>query len=115
MAHPPPTDVAMSLPPSDVIGHAGAFHRAPVTLYVRRNCAMNKVVSNEQRLANRQNAQQSTDPKTPTSKARSSRASRLNSTIPTAPSPSFAASLQCHMLTLTKKLYSQNEPIEIHA
>ena len=34
---------------------------------------MKKVVSNEQRLANRQNARQSTGPKTPDGKARTSR------------------------------------------
>jgi len=33
------------------------------------------------------------------------------STISPAPSPSSAASAQCHVLTLTKKTYSQNEPI----
>ena len=46
---------------------------------------MEKVVSNEQRLANRQNARHSTGPKTPTGKARSPRTSRLNSTIDNSP------------------------------
>jgi hypothetical protein len=42
---------------------------------------MEKVVSNEQRLANRRNARQATGPKTPDGKARSARNSRPNSTI----------------------------------
>jgi hypothetical protein len=46
---------------------------------------MPKAVSNEQRLANRQNARHSTGPKTPTGKARSPRTSRLNSTIDNSP------------------------------
>ena len=46
---------------------------------------MEKVVSNEQRLANRQNARRSTGPKTPTGKARFPRTSRLNSTIANSP------------------------------
>jgi hypothetical protein len=78
---------------------------------------MGKVVSNEQRVANRQNARQSTGPKTPTGKARSPRTSRVNSTIdtcpeprrirrspvPPAPSPNFAASDKCHQVTLREK------------
>jgi len=42
---------------------------------------MKKVVSNEQRLANRQNAQQSTGPQTPSGKTLSARSSRHYSTF----------------------------------
>jgi hypothetical protein len=71
---------------------------------------MEKVVSNEQRLANRQNARHSTGPQTPTGTPRFPRTSRLNSTIdirqstiPAAPSPSFAVCVQCHTMTLHEK------------
>ena len=62
---------------------------------------MEKVVSNEQRLANRQNAGHSTGPL---------RTSRLDSTIdnrqstiPPTSSPNSAACVQCHAMTLTEK------------
>jgi hypothetical protein len=71
---------------------------------------MTKVVSNEQRLANRQNARHSTGPQTPDGKSRSARNSRLDSTIdirqstiPLAPSPNSAACVQCQTMTLTEK------------
>jgi len=62
---------------------------------------MEKVVSNEQRLANRRNARHSTGPLR-TSRLDSTIDNR-HSTIPPAPSPTFAACVQCQTMTLIEK------------
>ena len=87
-----------------MIALRSSAHRSPLKFYCKSKYAMGKAAFNEQRLANRpQLRDASATPKSSPIIAVARRHSP--SRIPHSP---FT---KCHHVTLTEKMYSQNEPI----